>query len=157
MQLYKLVGAHKIAIAGFVDLVGMVGAAGIAVYELITDIHSQQNAVKDAAATKPVSFYKPKDIVLVKKGPKDLAKEGRDAIAKREAAKANAAKKQAQTAQGKPRKEKVIKTGQVRTTLVEGTKVNMIKRLNGGKLIRNVIHRRHHQHLPSRHRLGGIK
>lgn len=36
-----------------------------------------------------------------KKGPKDLAQEGKDAIAKREADKARAAQRQAQTAQGK--------------------------------------------------------
>jgi hypothetical protein len=91
-----------------IELGGTIASVGGLLYDVFSsgsDAQTQQTYPGNpyAPSTKTIVLYKPADIVLAKgkKGPNDLAQEGKDAIAKREADKARAAQRQAQTAQGK--------------------------------------------------------
>jgi RHS repeat-associated protein len=88
-----------------VEIVGTVGTAIIGLGEFFTENTPAPPApakLTTPAATTPAAQTN----AIVKKGPKDLAQEGKDAIAKREATQARAAQKQAATVQGKAKEGK---------------------------------------------------
>jgi hypothetical protein len=91
-----------------IELFGTVASVITLAFEAGNYTDDLTSKVKDAPTTKPAILYLPPDIVLTKakKGPKDLAQEGKDAIAKREADKARAVQKQAQTTEGKAKEGK---------------------------------------------------